>query len=168
MHVSPAKHSYVWLPRKCDYRTDRHTHGQTDRRRTKWSLCAAMLRRRHKNAVCRTWEMHLTWWKIWIHLAPELFSCSLFYLQRLVVAEDQRSLNNFVLREDRSRGKLISKGPTKSMETRMRKAMLHIFIYVSPKECAVIPFHLCKGILYTFNDFRRLCTPGSTEIRVAK
>ena len=53
MHVSPAKHSYVWLPRKRDYRTDRHTHGQTDgqtdRRRTKWSLCAAMLRRRHKN-----------------------------------------------------------------------------------------------------------------------
>ena len=33
MQVSPAKHSYVWLPRKCDYRTDR--------------LCAAMLRRRH-------------------------------------------------------------------------------------------------------------------------
>ena len=25
MHVSPAKHSYVWLPRKCDYRTDRQT-----------------------------------------------------------------------------------------------------------------------------------------------
>ena len=22
MHVSPAKHSYVWLPRKSDYRTD--------------------------------------------------------------------------------------------------------------------------------------------------
>ena len=30
MHVSPAKHSYAWLPRKCDYRTDRHTHTQTD------------------------------------------------------------------------------------------------------------------------------------------
>ena len=30
MHVSPAKHNYVWLPRKCDYRTDRHTHTQTD------------------------------------------------------------------------------------------------------------------------------------------
>ena len=29
MHVSPAKHSYAWLPRKCDCRTDRHT--QTDR-----------------------------------------------------------------------------------------------------------------------------------------
>ena len=40
MHVFPAKHSYVWLPRKCDFRTDR--------RRTKWSLCAAMLRSRHK------------------------------------------------------------------------------------------------------------------------
>ena len=29
----------VWLP-----------DGRTDRRRTKWSLCAAMLRRRHKNS----------------------------------------------------------------------------------------------------------------------
>ena len=29
MHVSPAKHSYAWLPRKCDYRTDRQTDGQT-------------------------------------------------------------------------------------------------------------------------------------------
>ena len=40
MHVSPAKHSFAWLHRKCDY--------QTDRRRTKLSLCAAMLRRRYK------------------------------------------------------------------------------------------------------------------------
>ena len=30
MHVSPAKHSYAWLSRKCDYRTDRQTHTQTD------------------------------------------------------------------------------------------------------------------------------------------
>ena len=32
MHVLPAKHSFAWLPRKCDYRTDRHTDGgrQTD------------------------------------------------------------------------------------------------------------------------------------------
>ena len=29
--------------------TDRQTDGRTDRRRTKLSLCAAMLRRRHKN-----------------------------------------------------------------------------------------------------------------------
>ena len=48
MHVSPAKHGYVWLPRKCDYRTDRFRDGRTDRHRTKWYLWAAMLRRRHK------------------------------------------------------------------------------------------------------------------------
>ena len=29
MHVLPAKHSYAWLPRKCDYRTD--THRRADR-----------------------------------------------------------------------------------------------------------------------------------------
>ena len=29
MHVSPAKHSYVWLPRKCDYRTETQTDRQT-------------------------------------------------------------------------------------------------------------------------------------------
>ena len=42
MNVSPAKYTYTWHPWKCDYRTDRHT----DRRRTKRSLYAAMLRRR--------------------------------------------------------------------------------------------------------------------------
>ena len=36
----------VWLS---DRQTDARTHAHTDRRRTKWSLCAAMLRRRHKN-----------------------------------------------------------------------------------------------------------------------
>ena len=29
MHVSPAKHSYAWLPRQCDYRTDTQTERQT-------------------------------------------------------------------------------------------------------------------------------------------
>ena len=48
MHVSPAKHSYAWLPRKCDYRTDTRTERQKDRRQRKWSLCAAMLCRRQK------------------------------------------------------------------------------------------------------------------------
>ena len=38
MHVSPAKDSYVWLLRKCDYRTARETDKWTDRRQTKWSL----------------------------------------------------------------------------------------------------------------------------------
>ena len=46
MHVSPSNHSYAWLPRKCDYRTDT----QRDRRRTKWSLCVAMFHRRHKKS----------------------------------------------------------------------------------------------------------------------
>ena len=41
MHVSPAKHSYACLPRKYDYRTDR--------RLIKWSLCATMLHKWHKN-----------------------------------------------------------------------------------------------------------------------
>ena len=34
MHVSPAKHRCVWLPRKCDYRTDRQTDGRTDARQS--------------------------------------------------------------------------------------------------------------------------------------
>ena len=48
MHVSPAKR-YVWqprkawLPKKCHYWADR----RTNRWQTKWSLCAAMLRRWH-------------------------------------------------------------------------------------------------------------------------
>ena len=29
MQVSPAKDSYAWLPRKCDYRTDTRTDRQT-------------------------------------------------------------------------------------------------------------------------------------------
>ena len=37
IHVSPAKYSYAWLLQNCYYRTDR--------RQTKWSLCAAMLRK---------------------------------------------------------------------------------------------------------------------------
>ena len=38
----------VW---QMDRQTDRQTDGRTDRRRTKWSLCVAMLRRRHKNTT---------------------------------------------------------------------------------------------------------------------
>ena len=53
MHVSPMKHSYAWLQIMCDYRSDRqrdtHTHTHTDRCSTKWSLCATILRRWHKN-----------------------------------------------------------------------------------------------------------------------
>ena len=45
MHVSPAKQQCVTTVSSV---TTRQTRLQTDRRRTKWSLCAAMLRRRHK------------------------------------------------------------------------------------------------------------------------
>ena len=45
MHVSPAKHSYAWLPIKCDYRTDTQTDTQTP---DKLSLCSTMLRMRHR------------------------------------------------------------------------------------------------------------------------
>ena len=45
IHLLPAKHSYARLPRKCDYRTDRHTDGRTVRCRTNWIQCAAMLRK---------------------------------------------------------------------------------------------------------------------------
>ena len=47
MHVLPAKHSYAWLPRV--WLPHRQTDTRTDRCRTKWSLCAAMLFRRHNN-----------------------------------------------------------------------------------------------------------------------
>ena len=60
MHVLPAKHSYVWLPRKRDYRTDTHT----DRRQTKWSLCIAMLLRRHKKYWSLNRFFGLKWSKI--------------------------------------------------------------------------------------------------------
>ena len=44
MHVSPAKTSYVWLPRKCDYQsvtTEETDDGQSDP--------YVPLRRQHKN-----------------------------------------------------------------------------------------------------------------------
>ena len=66
MNVSPAKHSYAWLPH--------NTHRRTDWRWTKWSLCAAMLRRRHKNYVIRRpfycfrgqnmWSAIQRWWNL--------------------------------------------------------------------------------------------------------
>ena len=44
---------------------DRHTDGRTDRCRTKWSLCAAMLRRRHNDVEC------LLLWKFWIYIISQ-------------------------------------------------------------------------------------------------
>ena len=63
MHVSPAQHSYAWLSIKCDYRIDTQTDGRTDRRRTKWSLFAAMLHRRHKKVI-KIWSWIYQWWDV--------------------------------------------------------------------------------------------------------
>ena len=79
MHVSPAKHSYAWLPRKSDYWIDRHTEGRTDRCRTKWSLCATMLRRRHKKEVQYCREMIYARKELMLHK----FQLNIFYDYKL-------------------------------------------------------------------------------------
>ena len=46
-HLKMCKWSFLYkTTTMCDYRADRHTDGWTDRRRTKWQLCADMHRRR--------------------------------------------------------------------------------------------------------------------------
>ena len=57
----------VWL-------LDRHTDRRTDRRRTKWSLCAAMLRRRHNKATQYNYVLfHLV--KLWNYLFISSGTC---------------------------------------------------------------------------------------------
>ena len=51
------KTSYAWLPRKCDHCTDPRTDRWTNICQTKWSLCAAMLRKRH-NKVTSNWSKY--------------------------------------------------------------------------------------------------------------
>ena len=54
MHVSPAKHTVAMREYHQESVTTGQTDGQTDRPRTEWSLCAAMLRRRHN-------DLNITW-----------------------------------------------------------------------------------------------------------
>ena len=58
MHMSPAKHSYAWLPKvwlpKCDYQTDRQTHTETDAGQSD-SYVPLCLASNTKN-VLETWE----------------------------------------------------------------------------------------------------------------
>ena len=78
MHVSPAKHSYAWLPRKCDYKesvttgqtdrhTDRQTHRQTDQQTP--DKVIPMFRftsqATQKLANFCLWDLHA---KNWLHL----------------------------------------------------------------------------------------------------
>ena len=54
MHVSPAKHSYAWLPRKCNYRTDTHTHRQKpDKVIPMW---------RYASQATQKWDRHIDIW----------------------------------------------------------------------------------------------------------
>ena len=62
MYVLPAKHSYAWLPRKCDYWTDRHSDRRTDPGQSDpyvtyivhIIVCAAMLCRWHNKSCQKT------------------------------------------------------------------------------------------------------------------
>ena len=61
MHVSPAKHSYEWLPRKCDYWTDRHMDRQTpDKVIPMWPLCFTGNTITHENIVAAFQGMHVS------------------------------------------------------------------------------------------------------------
>ena len=65
----------MWLPRKCDYRRD----GRTDRRRTKWSLCAAMLCRRHKKWKVYGYCLVICWVSSTDHINDVLCSLVRFW-----------------------------------------------------------------------------------------
>ena len=63
MHLSPAKHSYAWLPRKCDYRTDRWTDRQTDGQTDAWQSdlygCNTQFRIKSKGYFLK---LKIVWW----------------------------------------------------------------------------------------------------------
>ena len=70
MHVSPTNYSDGWQPRKCDYRT--YTDKRTDRRWTKWSLCAVLLRRRQKKTRMAAFQVKLSSLKKFFEVGPIL------------------------------------------------------------------------------------------------
>ena len=91
MHVSPAKHNYAWLPKTCDYRRDRQTHGQTEA--GQWYLYAVMLRRRHKNLV-RTERPHhkVKKWKVLVRgIIYTIYECTKATNNILIVSRDSFS-----------------------------------------------------------------------------
>ena len=91
MHVSPAKHSYAWLPRKRDYRTDTHTDGQTDARESDpyVPLCFAGDTKnpcafKQRKIVKLPSESHFLSFAVWLchrHPSAHLFYCSHLYAQ---------------------------------------------------------------------------------------
>ena len=73
----PAKHSSGGV-----------TDGQTDRRRTKWSLCVAMLRRRHKK---RTWPWSLLQY---VQVSLTQTSLSRFVFEKKMTPETIKIMTN--------------------------------------------------------------------------
>ena len=89
MHVSPAKHSYAWLPRKCDYRTDRQTDRQTDGRTDRQTLDKVISMCRYATqATQKGISIPLGWFRSSLFLLSGMelqrdFAFSVFNLQNL-------------------------------------------------------------------------------------
>ena len=87
MHVLPAKHSYAWLPRKYDYRTDTQTDaGQSD------PYVPLMLHRRHKKINLDLSCLTLTQWSkfninLYNYFNAEIFSKQLSCQKLLLLFE---------------------------------------------------------------------------------
>ena len=77
------------------------TDAHTDRRRTKWSLCAAMLRRRHKNDECfLTYSYHHMFYRVYtVRSIPCLYEVSLLAATKMLNKESlSTSLSAFLIR----------------------------------------------------------------------
>ena len=71
MHVSPGKHSYAWLPRKCDYRTDRQTDGWTPDKVIPMCIYALQLQATQKPLSTFSIVInHPIWWKCEANYLP--------------------------------------------------------------------------------------------------
>ena len=119
----------VWLPNR---HTDRQTDSQTNRRWTKWSLSAAMLRRRHKN-VCFTFilYMHAFWINTKIHYKINL-GCLIILRPEHPILENQTCQNMWNLNQREAKKK---KNQVKSLKRKCFLSFLNrmcsqeIFIY---------------------------------------
>ena len=63
-----------------DYQT--HTDGRTDRCRTKWSLCADMLRRRHKNRFFQIIPLTIMWFSC-LNFIVRYNSCDYVLIEKI-------------------------------------------------------------------------------------
>ena len=71
MHVSPVKHSYEWLPRKCDYRTDRQCHIDRHMPDKVIPMCRYALQG-HKNLNLLCWDEDSADWVTIYNTEPRI------------------------------------------------------------------------------------------------